>query len=999
MRLPDKYAGKSGKCPCGEVIQIPLPSINIDEQLPSLDESVRVRHRHPMRKILFCIAGITVCIVGIASLSMMIRTSSGYRINRALRDLRSEIASERISAATILGELQPPKAFYALLEALKDEDPEVRRQALIALGGLGNREAVDDVTKLLKDRNKDVQQTAVQVLGKIGDSYAIRLLIRYLDDSDSQVRTLAGEALVGFGTDSIRPLTNCLTVKQSRKRQLAAKLLQRLDHCPSDPEARINYLIALSDWDALNQLGVDCPLHLRAQLNAEDPQVYALARKMLKAQQTAETLPVQATESPKKNTRIIAKSKSLNSPPKVDLDPKTDQFLKLAQSQDWEGLKRHGDHATRVLAGLLSRNDVDSALLDDAASALAHMGPPAIQPLTKHLTHPDERVRQLAEKILGQMGEIAVPSLKRCLQQSHPEILRRQFRPTSRAYMNDQANIRTHASQSLLQIGTIEALMACLQYGDIAVQRVAMQALSRLSDPRIPKLLVASLNHGDHVIRRIAQDALQREDPKVIDALTESLKPDRVSPGERSVHSRRGRRGREVPHLGQSESFKRRSAAEQLSDLNSPQTIPGLISILGDEDSEVQRHAANGLLRLGSAAVAALTDCLKNGNQRAREKACEILGKSRDHAVIPSLVIPSLVVSLKDTRDEVRSAAAQALFMLDYEPTTPEEKVLYCLANQNDAVIEQLGGKALEPLINCLAEENPSLACRAIQALARLEDKRAIKPLLACLESKEAAIRRAAVQSMQNLADQRAVSPLLVCLEDQSSSVIRATLEVLSGSLLTRLCTADKPARISAILVLKALEGTGNSEPRVNVRNNLSEHDRSNLTEILETLVQCTPTHDLWIPYVDPKGRFVCRRPLEWEIVETKDDPHSTVRFKCPAAEIGIIARATGRHILDEPDREELTSTQQARVRKAQTMGQQGQLLGVDWMTLHGIKMLKTEFDFTSPDSFWMRQMKFKLDGYDHKITLTVRAKDRQAKYQTLFDEFLRNYCTPSKEK
>jgi hypothetical protein len=135
--------------------------------------------------------------------------------------------------------------------------------------------------------------------------------------------------------------------------------------------------------------------------------------------------------------------------------------------------------------------------------------------------------------------------------------------------------------------------------------------------------------------------------------------------------------------------------------------------------------------------------------------------------------------------------------------------------------------------------------------------------------------------------------------------------------------------------------------------------------------------------------------PPGWTIREERQDPRSKVSFSCGDGEIGIITRDTGRHILDESDRNECVGVMQGVMRKAQQMGQQARLIGVEWASVGEVKALRAETEFIRPERFRATQMKFKRDGWDHCITLTVKSFDQQKNYELLFDEFLREYKNP----
>jgi|GEM_PF-6426605 len=61
------------------------------------------------------------------------------------------------------------KEVEAFIDALKDENEEVRGWAAHALGDLNDARAVDPLIDALKDKNKEVRKFAAGSLDKIGD--------------------------------------------------------------------------------------------------------------------------------------------------------------------------------------------------------------------------------------------------------------------------------------------------------------------------------------------------------------------------------------------------------------------------------------------------------------------------------------------------------------------------------------------------------------------------------------------------------------------------------------------------------------------------------------------------------------------------------------------------------------------------------------------------------------------------------------------------------------
>jgi hypothetical protein len=84
----------------------------------------------------------------------------------------------------------------ALIESLKDSDPEVRQAAAATLAHVG-REAVAPLVEVLKDKDRQIRANAAYVLGQIGTpaQEAVPALTKVLKDEDKEVRRRAAFAL------------------------------------------------------------------------------------------------------------------------------------------------------------------------------------------------------------------------------------------------------------------------------------------------------------------------------------------------------------------------------------------------------------------------------------------------------------------------------------------------------------------------------------------------------------------------------------------------------------------------------------------------------------------------------------------------------------------------------------------------------------------------------------------------------------------------------------
>ena len=88
--------------------------------------------------------------------------------------------------AQTLGMIEDLKAVDALITALKDENPYVRKQAAQALGKIGDSNAVDALITALKDNEKNVRMAAATALGDIRDVRAIEALDKAISEAEDK---------------------------------------------------------------------------------------------------------------------------------------------------------------------------------------------------------------------------------------------------------------------------------------------------------------------------------------------------------------------------------------------------------------------------------------------------------------------------------------------------------------------------------------------------------------------------------------------------------------------------------------------------------------------------------------------------------------------------------------------------------------------------------------------------------------------------------------------
>ncbi|MFQ4139925.1 NACHT domain-containing protein [Nodosilinea sp. PGN35] len=111
----------------------------------------------------------------------------------------------RWSAAAALGQLGSDAAILVLRQALEDQDSRVRWSAAAALGQLESDRVIPALLQALEDQDSGVRRRAVAALGQLGSDRVIPALLQALEDQDSGVRKSAAAALGQLGSDTVIP--------------------------------------------------------------------------------------------------------------------------------------------------------------------------------------------------------------------------------------------------------------------------------------------------------------------------------------------------------------------------------------------------------------------------------------------------------------------------------------------------------------------------------------------------------------------------------------------------------------------------------------------------------------------------------------------------------------------------------------------------------------------------------------------------------------------------
>lgn len=115
------------------------------------------------------------------SITALMRIRSATSIEPLAGQLKSADADIRAQAANALSRIRQPiaSAVPALLEALNDNDHNVRANAARALGVSKDAQAVEPLIKSLGDKSEQVQVSVIRALATIGDKRAVEPLVEF----------------------------------------------------------------------------------------------------------------------------------------------------------------------------------------------------------------------------------------------------------------------------------------------------------------------------------------------------------------------------------------------------------------------------------------------------------------------------------------------------------------------------------------------------------------------------------------------------------------------------------------------------------------------------------------------------------------------------------------------------------------------------------------------------------------------------------------------------
>ena len=194
------------------------------------------------------ISAIIAIVIGLASAELLKRSSAFDSLVQTLGDA-SHSGSDRVSAATELGEMGDVRAVEPLIAALENKSETewvVYTRAAKALAKIGDPRAVEPLIAALKYDH--AAYCAAEALGEMGDTRAIEPLVEALggsgatlrgatlSESEANLRQSAAEALAKFGdARAVEPLIDALGGRYEVGQRRAATVLGKIGFAAVEP--------------------------------------------------------------------------------------------------------------------------------------------------------------------------------------------------------------------------------------------------------------------------------------------------------------------------------------------------------------------------------------------------------------------------------------------------------------------------------------------------------------------------------------------------------------------------------------------------------------------------------------------------------------------------------------------------------------------------------------------------------------------------------------------
>jgi len=712
----------------------------------------------------------------------------GDKIGDRYKKVLAKRAALQVSAASILGNTNDPRAIEPLLEAMK-------------------REASAEATEEEKTNAESVRSGAADALEAMGPA-AVEPLIRVLESSESENARVNAASILGDIGDkrAVVPLINALKDGSKNVRAAAAESLGTL----KDRRATLPLMEALKDSDPVTRVNAATALGTIADKTATQALINVVMDK---------------TEREQVRTAAITSLGVSNNEPAQETLVKV-----LIDEYEKDGTRKTAAAALRKIEKPWASEALIALLRGEIVSGVVVPEEGLIKdwtPLVEISTGGEkEEVKAPASgkliEIYVQEGEAAEANALIGLVSFMDKEIKEE----------ERSSIRAAAALALGLVkgdGALPALTHSVRKDkSAAVRKNAVQALWEQDKAEGRATLIRTLRRDDSgVVRSEAAKGLGKGNLKGADGVPPLMRALRKDKYEST----------------------RVQAAWAHSEIQDKRAVEPLIDAIvegrkGEPEADaVIAKVTTALDNIAGPSVDPLVEVLQNTDidEVPRSKAAHILGLIED-----TKATEPLIAALEDESVVVRSEAGKSLGLITDRRAVPalmdvladEDEWVTARANAAEALGKIKDERAVMPLIDVLGSEIAAIRGNAVVALGPIEDKRAAMPLVQILEDgkEDDTIRADAASSLGSIADTRAVGPLIVALNSdvddirQSAATALGELEANAAAepLMAIVSNVNEPVALRTYAA-EALGEIGDKRANTLLRERLGEYNESDI--------------------------------------------------------------------------------------------------------------------------------------------------------------------------
>ncbi len=316
----------------------------------------------------------------------------------------------------------------------------------------------------------------------------------------------------------------------------------------------------------------------------------------------------------------------------------------------------------------------------------------------------------------------------------------------------------------------IHSLLALMD-GPPEIRRKSVNALVDIGKPATPHLI----NSIDHPNPRVREDIIETlgriKDPEALEVIISTLDDPGWEVRRNAVKALGLIKGEEavnplIQALDDENKKVRTNALASLGKIGDIRAQKFFIESFKGKNKQTHKIVTKALIKIGPSSVDSLIGFLKDSEDEVRGRAAEALGEIGDIKATPFLV-----ELLKDDISDVRIKAADALGQLkDSAAIGPLVEARndddYEVAEVAIWALRDMGDEALQPLLRILKEDNVDARKMAAQTLGHMGHKKAIKPLIEALNDESEYVRRGASWGLGKIKADEGMEPLIEALDD-----------------------------------------------------------------------------------------------------------------------------------------------------------------------------------------------------------------------------------------